>query len=112
MVAVRGLAPSLHSHFGFETAERRAGRYRSGYGWVPRRQSARPAKRMINALETIPGVESAGLSNWMPLGVGADDSHVFTDKTTDLRPGNAAADVELFKVSPEYFRAAGTALLV
>jgi ABC-type antimicrobial peptide transport system permease subunit len=35
----------------------------------------------------------------------------FTDETTDLRPGNAAANAYLFSISPEYFGAAGTALL-
>jgi ABC-type antimicrobial peptide transport system permease subunit len=38
-------------------------------------------------------------------------SPVFTDQTTDLRPSNAAAVAIEFKVSPEYLRAAGTALL-
>jgi len=36
---------------------------------------------------------------------------VFTDKTTDLTPPNAAAEVLMLKISPEYFHAAGTALL-
>ena len=37
--------------------------------------------------------------------------YVFTDETTDLRPSNAAAMPFLYNVSPEYFHAAGTALL-
>jgi ABC-type lipoprotein release transport system permease subunit len=36
---------------------------------------------------------------------------VFTDDTGDLRSSNAAADALLFRISPEYFHAAGTALL-
>jgi hypothetical protein len=35
----------------------------------------------------------------------------FRDETTDLRPGNAAADAFMFSISPEYFEAAGTAVL-
>ena len=38
-------------------------------------------------------------------------SHVFTDNTTDLRPSNAAAHALMYIISPEYFHAAGTALL-
>jgi MacB-like periplasmic core domain len=68
-------------------------------------------KRMIDALETIPGVESVGLADQVPLGDGPGDSNVFTDTSSDLRPSNAAADSLLFKISPEYFHAAGTALL-
>jgi ABC-type antimicrobial peptide transport system permease subunit len=36
---------------------------------------------------------------------------VFTDQTSDLSPSNAAASPFLFRISPEYFQAAGTALL-
>jgi ABC-type antimicrobial peptide transport system permease subunit len=36
---------------------------------------------------------------------------VFTDETTDLRPSNAAARPVMYSISPEYFHAAGTALL-
>ena len=112
MVAVRGLVRSLHGNFGFELQNAMLADTdlaMAGYtgGKVPAMQ-----KRMIDALETIPGVEAVGLTDWTPLGIGQADSKVFTDKTTDLRPGNAAAEAEMFKISPEYFRAAGTALLV
>ena len=47
-----------------------------------------------------------------PLSGGWNSSSVFTDKTTDLRPSNAAAQAIMFNISPEYFHAAGTALLM
>jgi hypothetical protein len=68
-------------------------------------------KRMLEAVEAIPGVESVGLVNPAPLYAGSVSSLVFTDKTADLSPANAVADVFLYKVSPEYFHAAGTPLL-
>ena len=49
-------------------------------------------KRMIEAVESIPGVESVGLADAVPLAEGASDSNVFTDDIADLRPSNAAAD--------------------
>jgi predicted permease len=111
MVAVRGLMRSLHSSFGFEpknamlveTALNMAGY--SGDS-VPAMQ-----KRMIDALETIPGVKSVGLVDRLPLYYGANGSSVFSDKTTDLRPSNASAEAALYNVSPEYFDAAGTVVL-
>jgi predicted permease len=111
MVAVRGLARSLHSNFGFQpqntmlvvTVLSMAGY--SGDG-VPAMQ-----KRMIDALETIPGVKSVGSVDRPPLHYGANTSTIFTNKTTDLRPSNAAADPATYKISPEYFNAAGTTLL-
>jgi predicted permease len=111
MVAVRGLVRSLHSNFGFEPQNAMlidADLNMAGYSGdsVPIMQ-----KRMIDALKTIPGAESVGLADGPPLGEGTKDSIVFTDKTTDLRPSNAAADPFVCDISPEYFHAAGTALL-
>src|SRR5438045_9507336 len=68
-------------------------------------------RRMLEALQTIPGVESAGLSNNVPLGDGSEETTLFTDTTTDLRPANAAARPLVYDISPGYFHAAGTALL-
>ena len=111
MVAVRGLARSLHNNFGFELqntmlvdTELNTASYRGNR--VPPMQ-----KRMIEALATISGVESVGLADQVPLGDSPGGSNVFTDNTSDLRPSNAAANSLMFKISPEYFDAAGTALL-
>src|SRR5262249_46369580 len=68
-------------------------------------------KRIIDAMQTIPGVESVGLIDIPPLTMNGAKSIVFTDKTTDLRTANAAAEVYTYKISPEYFQASGTALL-
>jgi predicted permease len=111
VVAVRGLVRSLHSNFGFEprnailadTDLRMAGYHDDQ---IPAMQ-----KRMLEAVEAIAGVESVGLVNPAPLYAGSVSGLVFTDKTADLRPANAAAEVFLYKISPEYFLAAGTALL-
>jgi hypothetical protein len=68
-------------------------------------------KRMLDAAAAIPGVTAVGYSDRLPLSIGGGDSDVFTDTTADFRPTNAAADAQNFQVSPDYFRAAGTALL-
>jgi hypothetical protein len=68
-------------------------------------------KRMIQTLETLPGVQAVGLADAVPLGDGGGDSNVFTDNTSDRRPANVATDAALFRISPAYFQAAGTALL-
>ena len=66
---------------------------------------------MIDALETIPGVKTVGFVSEIPLGGGGSTADVFTEQTTDLRTSNAAANVQVFQISPEYFHAAGTSLL-
>jgi predicted permease len=112
MVAVRGLLRSLHSNFGFEPRNvllADTDLTMTGY----RGDSVPPMqKRMIEAVQSIPGVKSVGLIDWAPLVSGGErGADVFTDVTTDLRPSNAAADAFTFSISPEYFDAAGTALL-
>jgi predicted permease len=68
-------------------------------------------KRLIDALQTIPGVASVGLVDRPPLYYGDNGTNVFTDKTTDLRPSNAAAEAATCNISPAYFDAAQTTLL-
>jgi predicted permease len=75
------------------------------------KQRVQMQKRMLDAAAAIPGVASVGYADRLPLSIGGGDSDVFVDTTTDFRPTNAVADAENFNVSPDYFRAAGTALL-
>ncbi|HTS34862.1 MAG TPA: ABC transporter permease [Candidatus Solibacter sp.] len=111
LVAVRGLMRSLHSNFGFEprnallveTALNTAGY--SGDA-VPVMQ-----KRLIDALQSIPGVDTVGLVDRLPLYYGFTGSNVFSDQTTDLKPSNAAFQAATYNISPEYFAAAQTTML-
>ena len=112
MVAVRGLARSLHSDFGFEP--RNAMLVDVDLNMAGYRDDAVPAmqKRMIDAMVTIPEASAVALVNIPPLHAACcSQSNVFTDETTDLRPSAAAARTTPFSISPGYFRAAGTALL-
>jgi predicted permease len=68
-------------------------------------------KRMLDAAAAIPGVTAVGYADRLPLSIGGGDSNVYSDTTSDYRPTNAAADAQNFQVSPDYFRAAGTAML-
>jgi predicted permease len=112
MVAVRGLARSLHSNFGIEPnnvmlveTDLKISGYSSDD--IPPMQ-----RRMIEALEAIPGVEHVGLVSFPPLGRGGSwKANVFRDGTTDLRPANAAANSFMYVISPDYLQAAGTTLL-
>ncbi|MGC2301155.1 MAG: FtsX-like permease family protein, partial [Acidobacteriaceae bacterium] len=111
LVAVRGLGRTLHAHFGFDlqnTMLAEPDLTMAGYNGdrVPPMQ-----KRMIQAMQAIPGVEAVGLADAVPFEMGLGNAKVFPDNATDLRPVNAAADAYLFHVAPGYLRAAGTNLL-
>jgi predicted permease len=112
MVAVRGLARSLHSNFGFDvqnTILAEADLTIAGYKGD---QASLMQKRMADTVKSIAGVASVAWGDGVPLGDGGGDSNVFAETATDLKPANAAADAVMYKVSPEYFQASGTALLL
>ena len=111
LVAVRGLVRSMHSNFGFEPRNAMlASTFLSMAGYsgdgVPAME-----RRMIDAVEKLPGVKTVGLISQIPLGGGQSTEGIFHDQTTDLRTANAAATAQVFKISPDYFHAAQTSLL-
>src|SRR5712664_182622 len=112
MVAVRGLARSLHSNFGFEPRDAMLVDIDLNMaGYKPDRVPAMQ-KRMLDAMASISGVTSVGLVNLPPLQPACcSEANIFTDKTADLRPSNVAARVIKFSISPEYLHVAGTQLL-
>jgi len=111
LVAVRGLARSMHASFGFDPRNAvLVDTDLSMAGYSGDRATAMQ-KRMIGAMEAIPGVKSVGFVSQVPLGGGGSTEDVFSDQTTELKPSKAAANVAVFSISPEYFSAAGTSVL-
>ncbi len=111
LVAVRGLARSLESNYGVQPKGVmlvKTDLHMAGYDGE---QRLLMQKRMLDAAAAIPGVTAVGYADRLPLSIGGGDSDVYSDTTTDYRPTNAAADAQNFQVSPDYFRAAGTAML-
>jgi len=112
LVAVRGLVRSLHAHFGFDVAHIMLAETDLGMAGYSGDRAPLMQKQMVEAVKTLPGVESVGLADSLPLAVnGGSSSQIFTDATTDLRPSNAMANAIAYGISPEYFHAAGTTLL-
>jgi predicted permease len=113
IVALRGLERSLRGNFGFEP--QRAMLVNTNLSMAGYSLDSVPAmqKRMIHAMEAIPGVEAVGMvNNYPPLLYGAANRvNIFKEETIDLRPANVAARPFQYDVSPEYFHAAGTTLL-
>jgi len=113
MVAVRGLERSLHSNFGFEPQSTMTASTNLTMAGYDLDHVTAMQKRMLDAMQTIPGVEHAGLVNGYPPLVYASASrvNVYKDETSDLKPSNVAARPYRYDVSPGYFEAAGTSLL-
>jgi predicted permease len=111
LVAVRGMIRSLHSNFGFlpqNVLQVNTDLDMAGYKGA---QVAVMQKRMLAAVENLPGVAAAAYAGRIPLNLGWSQNTVFKDSTTDYRISNAAAHPLEYAVSPGYFHAAGTTLL-
>lgn len=113
MVAVRGLIRSLHSSLGFEPRNTMLAGVNLAMAGTSVERAPDLQRRMIEAMKTIPGVQSAGLvNNYPPLVYTAGNrANIFKEETSDLRPANAVATPYRYEVSPEYFAAAGTTVL-
>ena len=111
LVAVRGLARSMHGNFGFVPQNvMLAGTELHMSGYIDERMP-QIQRRMLDAAAMIPGVTAVGYIDHLPLGLSGGDSYVFTDSTTDYRPTNQAADAMNYHISPGYIQAASTGLL-
>lgn len=111
LVAVRGLARSLHSDYGFRFENTLlVDTDLSMAGYTPERVP-QIQRRMIETVQSIPGVESVGLNDNVPLGDGSSSTTIYADSTTDFRPANAAGHPYVYNISPGYFHAAGTNLV-
>jgi macrolide transport system ATP-binding/permease protein len=111
MVAVRGLARSLHANVGFEPQDTLLVNTDLAMAGYPLDKMPAMQKRMMDAMQAIPGVTSVGLVDVPPLHLGWNISYVFSDRATDMRPPNAAGQTIEYRISPGYLQAAKTVLL-
>jgi predicted permease len=110
-VAVRGMARSLHGSLGF--VPQNAMQVNTDL-WMAGYRDEKPSlmqRRMLEAVEKIPGVTAAGYASRVPLNLGWSNSTVFADSTADYRMSNALAETMDYGVSPGYFQAAQTTVL-
>jgi predicted permease len=111
LVAVRGLARSMHSNFGFVPQGVMFAQGELHMAGYADEQLPQMERRMLDAAAAIPGVTAAGYINRLPLSMSSSDSYVYSDSTTDFRPTNIAADAMNYSISPGYLATAGTRLL-
>src|SRR5262249_110047 len=82
--AIRGLVRSLNANFGFEPQN--AMLIESDFGMADYRGDKVPEmqKRIVEEIQSIPGVTSVGLIDDPPLSLAPSLTPVFTDQETDL----------------------------
>jgi predicted permease len=68
-------------------------------------------KRLLSAVEAIPGVRDAAWSNTTPLSINQSSTAVWAPGTPDFKLSSAKFGASFYKASPGYFRAAGTRIV-
>jgi predicted permease len=113
LVAVRGLVRSLHSHFGFEPRNATIVDVDLAGGGYKGDRALEMEKRVVLAMQAIPGVQAAGMATRYPplVYAAAEQTHIFREDAQDFRTANAAAAPYRYNVSPGFLAALQTALL-
>jgi predicted permease len=68
-------------------------------------------KRLLAAVQAIPGTQDAAWSNTTPLSIDQSHTAIWAPGTSDFELASSKFNASFYSVSPGYFRAAGTHLL-
>jgi predicted permease len=112
LVAVRGMERALHAPLGIEPHHAMVAQVDLGMVGIDGDAALLKQKQMIDAVESLPGVEAAGVVNFLPLsGSGMSGIPVYRPGTVDQSLSNMVLGTRVYPVSPDYLKAAGTRLL-
>jgi predicted permease len=111
LVAVRGMARSLHAPLGFQPDGVTLASVDLNMVGINGSEAVQTERRMVREARQIPGVTAAGTVNFPPLSGMGPDARVYRIGITDFRPSNSIFDARCYSVSPGYLSAAETRLL-
>ena len=111
LVAVRGMQRSMRAPLGVQPQGVTLATGDLDMANLTGDQVRTAQKRMIDAVERIPGVTAVGTSNAAPPSVLGGDKVVYRQGTADFRISNSVLDAMYFSISPGYLHAAETRLL-
>ena len=110
LVAARGLARSFQTPLGFLPEGVAVIGYDLGLARYDEQRGRSFQEQALEAVGSLPGVESAAVSSSVPLSIDQSTTGVYPANTTEFRPKNRYG-ANYYQVSPGYFRTVGTALL-
>jgi predicted permease len=112
LVAVRGMVRMLHAPLGFQPEGAMLANI--DLSEIEPRGDALLVKQkaMLEAVQRIPGVTTAGAVNRVPFTGGLRGVPVFPPGTTDFNLNNSVLAPYVFTISPGYLEAAGTKVLI
>jgi predicted permease len=110
LVAVRGLARSMHAPLGFDPNGVAVAGFDLSLGRYGEVRGRAFQERTFEAIANLPGVETASYSSSVPLSIDQSTTAIYSGETTDFRPKNRHG-ATFYMVSPGYFRTVGTKFL-
>jgi predicted permease len=110
-VSLRGLKKTLTMDMGITPENAVLTKFELGQAGYSREQADRFQRQLLDRVAALPGVDAAGYGNTTPLALDQSTTDVYRQETTDFRASTEAFAASYYKVSPGYFKAAGTPLL-
>ena len=112
LVALRGMVRALSAPLGIEPKHTVVAQVGLGMVGIGGGEALAKQKELIDAAESIPGVQAAGIVNFLPLsGSGMSGIPVYWPGTVDQSLSSQVLDTRVYPISPDYLKAAGTRLL-
>ena len=109
-LSLRGLQQALQMNLGFQPQRVSTAAFELSLAGYSDERGSAFQRQALEAIEQLPGVQSASYSNSVPLSIDQSHTSVFPADKADLRPSDRVS-VVYYQVSPEFFAAMGTKLL-
>ena len=109
-LSLRGLQRALQMNLGFQPQRVSTAAFELSLAGYSEERGRAFQRQALEAIQQLPGVQSAAYSNSVPLSIDQSHTSVFPADKTDLRPSDRVGVVR-YQVSPEFFATLGTRLL-
>ena len=109
-LSLRGLQQALQMSLGFEPQRVSTAAFELSLAGYSEERGRAFQRQAVEAIQQLPGVQSAAYSNSVPLSIDQSHTSVFPADKTDLRPSDRIG-VVFYQVSPGFFATISTPLL-
>ena len=109
-LSLRGLQHALKMNLGFQPEHVVTAAFELNLAGYSEERGRAFQQQVLQAIQQLPGVQSASYSNSVPLSIDQSHTSVFPTDRPDLRPSDRIG-VTFYQVSPRFFATLGTKLL-
>ena len=109
-LSLRGLQQALKMNLGFQPERVATAAFELNLAGYSEERGRAFQQQVLQAIQQLPGVQSASYSNSVPLSIDQSHTSVFPTDRPDLRPSDRIG-LTFYQVSPRFFATLGTKLL-